>query len=84
MQLPMLIAILRIQTHMNVRSICCNSFQASEHMVRLHAGRKMYASTSISEACASTSTAATSATTDDVDESIVGALLILADEAESS
>lgn len=79
MQLPMLIAILRIRTHMNVRSICCNNFQPSNHMISLHAGRKMYDS---STACASSSTA--SAVNVDDGEYIVDALqLLVADEAES-
>ncbi|CAG4971878.1 unnamed protein product [Parnassius apollo] len=76
MQLPMLIAILRIRTHMNVRGLCCNNFQPNNHMVSLHAGRKMYVS---GGSCASTST---STTTED-GESLGDALLLLAeDESE--
>ncbi|CAG4935112.1 unnamed protein product [Parnassius apollo] len=76
MQLPMLIAILRIRTHMNIRGLCCNNFQQSNHMVSLHASRKIYVS---GGSCASTST---STTTED-GESLGDALLLLAeDESE--
>lgn len=33
MQLPMLIAIIRIRNFMNVTGMCCNNFQPSNHMV---------------------------------------------------
>ncbi|CAG4936271.1 unnamed protein product [Parnassius apollo] len=73
---PMLIAILRIRTHMNVRGLCCNNFQPSNHMESLHAGRKIYVS---GGSCASTST---STTTED-GENLGDALLLLAeDESE--
>ncbi|CAG9793236.1 unnamed protein product [Diatraea saccharalis] len=73
MQLPILIAILRIRTHMNVRGMCCNNFEPSNYMVSLHAGRKMYVSDG---SCASTSTS----TTSEVGESLIDALLLLAED----
>lgn len=75
MQLPMLIAILRIRTHMNVRGICCNNFQPSNHMITLHAGRKMYDSSD-----ASNSTATTVNVERDIDEALI--LLAADDEVE--
>lgn len=79
MQLPMLIAILRIRTHMNVRGICCNSFQPSDHMISLHAGRKMYASSGPS----ASSSATTSTATDDA-ENLEDALLLLTEDESQS